>query len=188
MKEDSRKVRYTRKVIREAYFELLKQKPVAQMTIGELCGIADIHRGTFYQHYHDIYDLREKIMEEMLARFIEMFPDTGSEDPDIVEMTVMAVYEERDIFCAILGPNGSTDVMDRFIESCRPRAYSRFRKIGIEEKDFRMVFTFYTSGIICLIRDWSMNGYREKPEEVIATIRKLTRMGIGGFTKADDEE
>ena len=36
MKEDSRKVRYTRRVIREAYFELLKQKPVAQMTVGEL--------------------------------------------------------------------------------------------------------------------------------------------------------
>jgi len=186
MKEDSRKVRYTRRVIREAYFELLKDKPVSRMTIGELCSIADIHRGTFYQHYHDIYDLREKIMEDMLNKLDKMVFNAGSEEEDIIKVAVMAVYRDRDVFSAILGPNGSTDIMEKFIESCRSRAHDRFRRLGIEEKNFHMVFTFYTAGIISLIREWSMNGYREEPEEVIRTIRKLTRMGISGFTKEDD--
>ena len=125
-------------------------------------------------------------MEKMLIRFEGFFPDTENAEADIVEMAVMMVYRDRESFSAILGPYGSTDVMERFIDNYRQRAYDRFRKIGIAEKNFQMVLTFYTSGIISLIREWSMNGYREEPDEVIRTIRKLTRMGISGFTEEDD--
>ncbi len=30
---------------------------------------ADINRGTFYAHYRDVYDLREKIEAEMIEDF-----------------------------------------------------------------------------------------------------------------------
>mgnify|MGYP002917598254 FL=1 len=56
-------------MIRKAFMDLLKQKPIQSISIRELCETAGINRGTFYTHYADIYDLMQRIEEEMLADF-----------------------------------------------------------------------------------------------------------------------
>ena len=67
MKNDLR-VRYTQKVIQEAFWKLLKEKPLAKITVKEVCDLAGINRGTFYKHYMDPYDLMDKIQEEMVCQ------------------------------------------------------------------------------------------------------------------------
>ena len=47
----------TKRSIRNALFQLLSQKPLEQITVRELAQQAEINKGTFYLHYHDIYDL-----------------------------------------------------------------------------------------------------------------------------------
>ena len=65
MKTDAR-VRYTRKVIQDAFLNILKEKPVSKITVKEVCDMTEINRGTFYKHYQDCYDLLDKIEEEGL--------------------------------------------------------------------------------------------------------------------------
>ena len=63
------RVRVTRMLIRRSFLELLKQKPIQNISVREICEDAGINRGTFYSHYTDIYDLLHKIEEEMLRDF-----------------------------------------------------------------------------------------------------------------------
>ena len=49
--------RVTKMLIRKAFMELLRQKPLASISVKELCELAGINRGTFYSHYQDVYDL-----------------------------------------------------------------------------------------------------------------------------------
>ena len=56
-KENDLRVRVTNMLIRRAFMELLKQKPLQNISIKELCEKAEINRGTFYAHYTDVYDL-----------------------------------------------------------------------------------------------------------------------------------
>ncbi len=56
-------------LIRGAFTDLLRQKPIQNITIKELCERAGINRGTFYSHYTDIYDLRDNIEDEMTREF-----------------------------------------------------------------------------------------------------------------------
>ena len=183
MKEDSRKVRYTRRVIREAYFELLREKPIDKITIAEICGIADIHRGTFYQHYHDIYDLQEKIEEDLMTKFDEVMPMIENGKSDVAEALVRSIFDEKDTCRAILGENGSSDFLKKLIDKCRKSAFVKYEASGINRKDFGAVFTFVTSGSIGVVREWIMDGFREKPDTVIETIRKASSQGIQGFIK-----
>lgn len=184
MNENSRKVRYTRRVIREAYFELLKQKPIGQITIGELCETADIHRGTFYQHYHDIYDLQEKIEEELLSKFDELIMGLESGQHDMAEMTTMTIFEDKDAFRVILGKNGSTDVLLRIVDKFKKAALSKYTAMGIKEEDFDFIFSFTASGCIGMLRSWARSGYAEKPEKIIANIRCLTQYGLQGMVRS----
>ena len=50
MKTDAR-VRYTVHMIQNIFLELLKEKPIAKITVKEICERAEINRSTFYKHY-----------------------------------------------------------------------------------------------------------------------------------------
>ena len=47
----------TQRLIKRVFMALLKEKPIEQITVTELCRIADINRSTFYQYYGDIYSI-----------------------------------------------------------------------------------------------------------------------------------
>src|SRR5699024_5578943 len=50
-KRIDRRKQYTRKVLKESLIELLKNKPIATISVKALCEKADINRSTFYAHY-----------------------------------------------------------------------------------------------------------------------------------------
>ena len=62
----NRKVKYTNRVIRDSLFELLRKKKIEAITVKELCCLADINRSTFYNHYRDIFELVEKLEDEIV--------------------------------------------------------------------------------------------------------------------------
>ena len=53
-------------MIRSSFIELLREKPVAKISVTELCERAGINRATFYAHYADPSDLLRSIEDEIL--------------------------------------------------------------------------------------------------------------------------
>jgi len=68
MKTDAR-VRYTKKVLRDALLGCMQQKPLREITVKEVCQRAELNRATFYAHYRDCRDLFEQIENEMLEQY-----------------------------------------------------------------------------------------------------------------------
>ena len=64
-----RRVRKTRRQLRECLITLLKEKKVQDITVRELTDMADLNRGTFYLHYKDVFDLLEKTEAELQEDF-----------------------------------------------------------------------------------------------------------------------
>ena len=54
-KED-RRIRITKKAIKESLIELLQEYPIAKISVKMICESADINRSTFYAHYNDQSD------------------------------------------------------------------------------------------------------------------------------------
>lgn len=69
-----RRVRKTKKLLENALAELLSEKPLKSITVREIAERADINRGTFYLHYKDVYDMAEKIQNEIFGKFTRSFP------------------------------------------------------------------------------------------------------------------
>ena len=68
MKEEilDRRVRKTRRQLKECLTRLLKEKKIQDITVRELAEMADINRGTFYLHYKDVFDLMDQIKNELI--------------------------------------------------------------------------------------------------------------------------
>ena len=52
-----RRIRYTKKMLKDALVRLIQHQHISAITVKELCELADINRSTFYAHFRDPYDL-----------------------------------------------------------------------------------------------------------------------------------
>ena len=79
MKLDHR-VRMSQRMIRRAFLDLLKKKPVQNITVKEVCEEAGIHRGTFYAHFSNLEDVRQQLISDLFDHADYLFGDyTASE-------------------------------------------------------------------------------------------------------------
>ena len=62
----------TRESIKRVFAEMLSEKKeIGKISVSELCRRAEIHRGTFYSHYDDIYAVAEDFENELLKDFFD---------------------------------------------------------------------------------------------------------------------
>lgn len=62
----NRKIQMTKRFIRLALFECLKEKDINKITISSLCEKADINRSTFYKYYGSQYDVIKEMEQEVI--------------------------------------------------------------------------------------------------------------------------
>lgn len=51
----NRRIKYTKKVIKHTFLELMEEKDIKKITISEICKTSDINKATFYRYYLDVY-------------------------------------------------------------------------------------------------------------------------------------
>ena len=65
----------SRRMIREAYMELLKEKDLSKITVTDIITRADLNRATFYAHYPDVRGVTEKIENEIIEKMLEVLKE-----------------------------------------------------------------------------------------------------------------
>lgn len=61
----------SKRLIRQTFMELLKEKDLEKITVTDIIKRADINRGTFYAHYQDVRAVIEQIENEIIAKMLE---------------------------------------------------------------------------------------------------------------------
>ena len=117
-----RRVRKTKRQLRQALMDLMSEKPSKSISVRELAERADINRGTFYIHYKDVSDLLQRLEDEMAERLILVCKkyaySTGEVDafPYLTELYRFA-QDNADLCLVLLGPNGDRAYTERIAES-----------------------------------------------------------------------
>ena len=185
------RTRVTKMLIRKAFTDMLKEKPIQSITIKELCETAGINRGTFYSHYSDIYDLLEKMEEEMMADFIkalEPLLETDKEDLTPVKITTgifRCLKENADICTVTLGDYGDKDFALRLINLGRENVWKPIHAISARQLLSRLSFL-----CICQRRlyrpapEMACRGYGQQPEEIAAMAENIMMYGMGALERA----
>ena len=65
------RVKRTLKSIKEAFYQLRKKKPIEKISVKELSETAMINKATFYLHYDDVYDLSDRLENELISDVID---------------------------------------------------------------------------------------------------------------------
>lgn len=177
--ENDRRVKRTKRSLREALFKLLQQKPVNHISVTELTKLADVNRATFYFYYDDIFDMLEQIQNEtynVLEKII------GDEDiPVFASAETLSIYIEKVlVFC-----NNNTemcrfvinnDINNQFFDRVKTLIASRIpnSKDYFPENDSRRYITqFIMSALSGVVFDWLNEGMKVPPSELAKTMSTL---------------
>lgn len=181
MKKTDARIRYTQRVLREAFLALLKQKPINRITVKEVCERAGLNRATFYAHYSDCYQLLKSIEQELLDAFSRLLePETFSD----VETFVASLYEmieRHEEACRVLIFEGaSASVLPGMIALAKSTSDAHWkRKLpNATDSEREMLYTYLTNGLIHVI----IEGYeRHNLQEVIDFVGKAVRGSLIPF-------
>ncbi len=86
------RIEKTKRSIYDAFIALRSQKPLEKLTVKELCETANINKSTFYVYYRDVYDLSDKIEDEIVSEVIRSLDTTGKILENSAELSKSLFY------------------------------------------------------------------------------------------------
>ena len=174
--------------IKAAFTTLVKNKGFDAMTVSDLAREADINRGTFYMHYVDKFDLRDQLLDDVIADLAAILIPESDDDnepldvEDIIKSRnlVSAMrYLKRDyaFFDAISSSGNDMQLYERVkdvIKQLLLGQVSRLRKApddtpGSPREYAREILVSSTSSILWL---WLRRGCQESPETISGIIER----------------
>lgn len=184
-REDGR-VRYTKMVIRSSLIALLREKPIAKVTVTEICRGANVNRATFYAHYADPVDLLHSIEAETTADITGKLGNAFSTaDPDLKE-TLTRVFEyirDNAETCAVLlSDGGDNSFQAQVVGMLEKRFISEWTAArAVSREDAEYLYTFAAIGSVGLIHKWLGEGMKKSPAEMADLVLKLSNKGYSAF-------
>lgn len=177
------RVRYTRMVIEESFLKLLKEKPVAKITVTEICQLAHINRGTFYKHYPDVPGLLEAMEEDLFQRIESAFGEEMMDAEQFLVKMLNYTLAEKERFWALGSNNGDPNLMTKTFRLCYQWSYPlMLRSVpNITESQRHMLLHYITQGCGGILTGWIQGGMQETTEELAAYILKLSAATINGI-------
>lgn len=184
-KQDAR-VRYTKMMIRNSLLELLRTKPIAKITVTEICEMAGINRATFYAHYSDpsdlLHALESEIIEDVAHWVRPALTAVGSDLKDVLTRLVEYIGENADICSVLLSGKGDTSFQTQVvnvIEGQFMSSWAAARQMSKDEAEY--LYTFIALGSVGMIRKWLAEGAKKPASEIAELILKISNVGYCGF-------
>lgn len=163
-KKEYRSAIRSRKLIRQAFLELLKEKNVEKITVTDIVKKAEINRSTFYAHYPDVMGVIEAIQEEILDYtqnlLAEMdFSDLFENPKPLLKEIVKLVEDNHELYRLLCNSsmaakqleNVKLVLIERTLNTIDiPEAYT-------DSFEFEFAVRFFMGGIVDIYTQW-LNG------------------------------
>lgn len=186
-KKIDRRVKYSKMVIKNSFIKLLKEKPIAKITIKEICVLADVNRATFYAHYIDQYDLLHQIESDLVDDVKDYL---ANYDPNAVDSTTAEMLEKileyikanAELVDLLLNANGDIS-FERDIIMLLAQLDLLPTAIGadMEKGDAQYAFLFFASGCVGVIKQWLKDDMKKPTRETALLIYDLITKGREKF-------
>lgn len=147
-----------------ALMELLKQKSIEKVTIGELCDNAGVSRMTFYRSYNYKEDILMQHLEECFNRFLSILQENDYHTHYDISLCFFHFWqtEERDFLLMLITAGLSAQLMERFYHYLD----LVYQKVKWVQSVPSYISSFLAGGLYKLLIDWMKDETKATPEEL----------------------
>lgn len=180
-----RRVKRTKRMLMTGLTQLMAQKSVNEISVRELAELVDINRGTFYLHYRDIFDMVEKIQQELFDEFNQRIKkhslkELGTNPLPLIEDLFEFISDNADLFYVMLGPNGDMAFVERMKLLIKEEWLRDWPEIlNLKDTDkFDYYYAFFVGGAIGLVYNWLSCGHKETAKEMASLVTSMILSGL----------
>ena len=181
---ENRRVRMTKRLMKDALLELLEQSDLSNISVMALCQTADVHRSTFYKYYTCPAELLQEIEQDVLDRIPSASPLLNRQDEeDLIGATASFfdyARENQQAFRVLFSESANAGFSCRLVDLlCKQMA--SVTENG-DDPSSMFVLNYIANGSIGMLRAWLNSGFplssREMGEMIVSFSRKLTNQSF----------
>ena len=177
----------SKKLIKNAFSELLQKKDVEKITVTEIVNLAGLNRGTFYAHYNNTVEVLEEIekdVSDQILYFFSSYKDSIMENPTPFLRNIAKFLQKdfefyRRLICAQAGEHFIDQIKAFFIKI----VIENNSKIShIKDTDaFAVRVRFYTNGFAGMYEDVFKGRLDVSLSQLSEIIGQLINVGFDDF-------
>ena len=176
----------SRRLIRQAYTALLREKDLSKVTVTDIVKRADINRATFYAHYPDVRGVTEEIENEIIAKMLNMLKEFEFKDffrnpaPLLLELS-RSLEEDADFYRILIKANGSEIFMEK-LKKCFTDYMLNDSDIPEDMRHSKMVslrVCYFAGGIVNLYKQWFRGDLDCSLNDIAMEVSKLLQQEAG---------
>ena len=163
---ENQRIRLTKKMLKDSLLVTMKKKNIQNISIKEICELAQVNRSTFYKYYGTEIDLLKDLENVHIQKMQEFLK---YEDSKVIIIKFLTYIEENiEVFKLFLENSYQIDFLEKTLSIC-------FLKMDENESIFikyenikkqKYMYDFIVFGCISIITKWISNTSRETPEEI----------------------
>ena len=164
---EDRRIRKTKKALREGLAELLMEKSIQSITVKELTDKADVHRSTFYANYKDIYHLYEQMEDSMLQEIYDILSAEYNLDTTaFFNILFRCIADNNNVCRLVLSQNANNSFFKRILNLLKTSCMNCWRNefnLTVSDELLEPYAHFILAGSLGLIGEWAANDF-DRPE------------------------
>ncbi len=158
----------TKRALGAALKELIQEKPLDKISVGDICGKCEMNRKSFYYHFRDKYDLVNWIydVEFIAVMGKKEYPDAW----DLLLDICVYFYENRSFYKKALKTNGQNSFPEYFREYFEP-VFGRYLEEVEDGEIRRFCVSFFTDSFLLALERWLVERMPIQPQEFLKRVR-----------------
>ena len=173
----------SRRMIREAYTVLLKEKDLSKITVTDIVNRADINRATFYAHYPDVRGVTEEIENEIIAKMLEVLKEFEftnffrNPTPLLLQLS-RYLEEDAEFYRILIKANGSEMFMEK-LKKVFTDYMLNDSDIPEDMRHSKMVslrVCYFAGGIVNLYKQWFRGDLNCTLNDIALEVSKLLQL------------
>ena len=180
-KKEYRNAIRSRRMIREAFVDMLHKKPLEKITATDIINRSGLNRSTFYAHYPDVKGIIDEITGEIFTMFQQMLSEMDfsrfMNDPEPNLKKVVAFLDENKDLYRLLG---QSDVSLIYLEQMKKMLIQQVLEtpdlptMGRSQTNVDIRIRMLLSGVIDAYQEWLAGGINCTLEELTSEIANIT--------------
>ena len=173
----------SRRMIREAYTQLLKEKDLSKITVTDIIKRADLNRATFYAHYPDVRGVTEEIENEIIAKMLDVLEEFRYTNffrnpaPLLLKLS-RYLEEDADFYRTLVRANGSEIFMEK-LKKVFTEHMLNDSDIPDDMRHSKMVslrVCYFAGGIVNLYKQWFRGDLECTLNDIAMEVSKLLHL------------
>lgn len=172
---ENQRIRLSKTMLKAGLLKLLKEKPINQISIYELCQVSEINRTTFYKYYGSQNELLDEIEADFFIQLEEDLKPIISQSPHALISVLEHLYEQREPFCILVQAIPDQTFAQHLFGI--PTISAIFKNMvdasGYSEAKAKYVKQFVFQGTYAILRDWLGSDAPEPVAEIAEVFQSL---------------